>query len=138
MHIKQEPGRFSTHREHLAAEKISKIESGAVWLLKQVRRIGHGAAGWAQAMLQARGIEGVRVLQGLLHLAKRHPRPALDQACAVALSHISYRLRTVRELLKRQTPRQEVFDFMNEHPLIRPLGAYGQFVEQALRKEGRS
>ena len=86
-------------------------------------------------MLQARGIEGVRVLQGLLHLAERHPWQALDEACALALAHISYRLRTIRELLKRQTPRQEVFDFMHEHALIRPLGDYAQFVHEALHKE---
>jgi Mu transposase, C-terminal domain len=138
VHIKQEPGRFSTQRDHLAAEKISKVESGAVWLLSQMRRLGPGATAWAQAMLAARGIEGVRVLQGLLHLGERHPWPAVDEACAVALSHISYRLRTIRELLKRQTPRQEVLAFMNEHPLIRPLGDYAQFVKQALHKEARS
>jgi transposase len=135
VHVKQEPGRFSTDRAHLAPEKISKVESGAVWLLSQVRRIGPQATAWAQAMLAARGIEGVRVLQGLLHLAERHPWQALDEACAVALAHISYRLRTIRELLKRQTPRQEVFPFMNEHPLIRPLADYAQFVQQALHQE---
>ena len=138
MHVKQEPGRFSTERAHLAAEKISKVENGAVWMLKQVRRIGPGATGWAQAMLQARGIEGVRVLQGLLHLAEWHPRPALEEACATALTHISYRLQTIRQLLKRQTPRQEVFAFLKEHPLIRQLGDYAQFVQQALHREDRS
>jgi hypothetical protein len=86
-------------------------------------------------MLQARGIEGLRVLQGLLHLAKRHPWQALDEACATAQSHISYRLRTIRQLLKQHTPRQEVFDFMKEHGLIRPLREYAQFVHQALHKE---
>jgi transposase len=135
VHVKQEPGRFSTDRAHLAPEKISKVESGAVWLLSQVRRIGAQATAWAQAMLAARGIEGVRVLQGLLHLAERHPWQDLDEACAVALAHVSYRLRTLRELLKRQTPRQEVFPFMNEHPLIRPLAEYAQFVQQALQQE---
>jgi hypothetical protein len=78
------------------------------------------------------------VLQGLLHLAERHPWAALDEACATALAHISYRLRTVRELLKRSTSRQEVFNFMKEHPLIRPLGEYTQFVHQAIAKEGGS
>jgi Mu transposase-like protein len=138
VHIKQEPGRFSTQRDHLAAAKISKVESGAVWLLNQVCRVGPGAAGWAQAMLKARGIEGVRVLHGLLQLAERHPWAALDEACATALAHISYRLRTVRELLKRNASRQEVFEFMKEHPLIRPLGEYTQFVHQAIAKEGGS
>jgi transposase len=138
VHIRQEPGRFSTQRGHLAAEKISKVESGAVWLLSQVRRVGPGATGWAQAMLSARGIEGVRVLQGLLHLAERHPWSAVDEACVVALAHISYRLRTIRQLLKRRGPCQEVLDFMNEHPVIRPLGEYAQFVHQAIVQEARS
>jgi transposase len=134
-HVKHEPGRFSTLRDHLAAEKTSTIENGAVWLLSQTRRLGPGAAGWAQAMFEARGIEGLRVLQGLLHLGKQHPREALNEACTTALSHISYRLRTIRELLKRRSPGQEVFDFMKEHPLIRPLDDYARFVKQALHKE---
>ena len=122
-------------QQAMEVEKISKVESGAVWLLDQIRRVGPQATAWAQAMLAARGIEGVRVLQGLLHLAERHPWPALDEACAVALAHISYRLRTIRELLKRHTPRQEVLPFLNEHPLIRTMAEYAQFVQQALQQE---
>jgi transposase len=138
VHVRREPGRFSTERAHLAAAKISKVERGAVWLLSQTHRIGPEATRWAQAMLQARGIEGVRVLHGLLHLAERHPAEAMEQACAAALTHISYRLRTIRQLLKRQPHEQEVFDFMKEHPLIRDLGDYAQFVHQAIQREAGS
>jgi transposase len=138
VHTRREPGQFSTLPEHLSPKKISKTERGTVWLMTQVRYIGPESARWAEAMLQARGIEGVRVLQGLLHLANRHPAEALEHACAAALSHISYRLRTIRQLLKHQPQRQEVFDFMKEHPLIRDIGEYGQFVRQALYPEGRS
>ena len=138
VHVKQAPGRFSTSRAHLAAEKISTLENGAVWLLGRVRRIGSQATAWAEAMLAARGIEGVRVLQGLLHLAERHPCQALDQACAVALTHAAYRLRTLRQLLKRQGARQETFAFMDEHVLIRDLHDYGQFVRQCSLKEDRA
>ena len=116
VHVKKEPGGFSTQRDHLAAEKISKVESGVVWLLKQVRRIGPGAKEWAQAMLQAR--EGhqegdARASGASLHLAEHlHPwQVAPVERLRAALSHISYRLRTIRELLKRHAPRQEVFDF---------------------------
>ena len=137
-HVKLAPGRFSTERAHLAAEKISKVEKGVIWLLSQARRIGANASAWAEAMLQARGIEGVRVLHGLLHLAERHHWQALDQACAVALAHVSYRLRTIRELLKRHSHQQEVFDFMHEHALIRDLGDYAQFVRRAIHQEAGS
>lgn len=135
VHVLRAPGQFSTQRAHLAAKKISNVERGTVWLLSQARLIGPKSARWAEAMLAERGIEGVRVLQGLLHLADRHPAEALEQACATAFSHLSYRLRTIRQLLKRQSEQQEVFDFVKEHPLIRDLGEYSQFVRQALQKE---
>ena len=70
-------------------------------------------------MLQQRGIEGVRVLLGLLSLANRHPAEAIEQACETALTHGAYRLRTIRELLKRQGDRQEQFEFTagtSDHP----------------------
>jgi transposase len=133
VHVRRPPGQFSTERAHLAAKKISKVEKGAIWLLSQARRIGPQATRWAEAMLQARGIEGVRVLQGLLHLAQRHPADALEHACATALAHISYRLRTIRQLLKHQPESQEVLAFMKEHPLIRDIGEYSRFVRQALQ-----
>jgi hypothetical protein len=137
-HARREPGRFSMERAHLAAAKISKVERGTVWLLSQTHRIGPEATRWAQAMLKTRGIEGVRVLHGLLHLAERHPAEALELACAAALTHVSYRLRTIRELLKRHSHQQDVFDFMKEHPLIRDLHDYAQFVHQAIHQEAGS
>jgi transposase len=138
VHVRRPPGQFSTQRAHLAAEKISNVERGTVWLLRQTRSIGPESARWAEAMLAARGIEGLRVLQGLLHLAGRHPAEALESACATAFAHLCYRLRTIRQLLKHRSERQEVFDFLQEHPLIRDLGEYGQFVRQALQQEERA
>jgi transposase len=136
VHVKAEPGRFSTQSPHIAAAKISAVERGAVWLLSQAKVIGKHTAAWAEAMIGARGIEGVRVLQGLLSLAKRHATERLEQACEVALSYGSYRLRTIRELLKRQAPKQEQFEFMDRHPLIRSLAEYTELVHASFQKEG--
>jgi hypothetical protein len=86
-------------------------------------------------MIQERGIEGVRVLQGLLNLAQQHPSEALEHACDVASSYGAYRLRTVRTLLTRRAARQESLPFLEEHPLIRNLSDYGQFVHDAFQKE---
>jgi transposase len=135
VHVKHEPGRFSTHDQHLAAEKISGIERGAGWLLSRVRRLGPQSSCWAEAVIQTRGIEGVRVLQGLLSLAKRHPSAALEKACASAVSYGSHRLRTIRELLKRQAAAQPSFEFMEQHPLIRSLSDYTELVQRSLAKE---
>ena len=128
VHVRQEPGRFSTQDQHIAAEKRSGVERGAVWLLSRVRLIGEHAARWAENMLNMRGIEGIRVLQGLLSLAGRHDAAAIERACEVAVSHGAYRLRTIRQLLKRDAPAQETFDFLQEHPIIRSLSDYGKLV----------
>jgi hypothetical protein len=74
LHVQREPGRFSTQREHIVAEKISAVERGAAWLLAKVSHIGTQAARWSEAVIAARGVEGVRVLQGLLALAGKHPQ----------------------------------------------------------------
>jgi Integrase core domain len=134
MHTKQEPGRFSTPRQYIASEKISAVERGAAWLLDKVTtRLGPHSATWAQAMIQARGVEGVRVLQGLLNLAGRHPARAIEQACEIATSYGAYHLRTIRMLIERQAPKQELLPFQSVHPMIRPLSEYGQLVHDAFQ-----
>jgi transposase len=134
-HVKQQPGRFGTKAQHIVSEKICAVERGAVWLLSQVRRLGPHSTRWAEAVIHNRGVEGVRVLQGLLSLAKRHGADPLEQACAIALSYESYRLKTVRTLIERQAPRQEPLAFMAEHAVIRPLSEYSQFVHSSFTKE---
>lgn len=132
LHVRREPGRFSTLGAHLAPEKISGVERGATWLLHQAAGIGDHAQAWAEEMLHARGIEGLRVLQGLLALGKQRPDDAVNEACRIALSYRAFRLRTLRQLLKRRGAEQQPLPFLDEHPLIRPLADYGGWVRTAL------
>lgn len=135
LHVRREPGRFSTLGEHLAPEKISGLERGVAYLLEKVRWIGPQTHQWAQAMLTARGIEGTRVLQGLLSLTKRHSHETLEKACEIALSHGAYRLRTLRRLLDRKAAPQMPLPFLEEHPIIRPLDDYAQVVARAIHRQ---
>lgn len=134
IHAQREPGRFATDPQHIVAEKRGGLERGTAWWLRKARCIGINAGHWAEAMLQQRGIPGVRVLMGLVSLTNKHTDTAIEQACRVAQSHEAYRLRVIRELLKRQAPPQEQFDFIQEHPLIRSLADYGQFVHNAFEE----
>jgi hypothetical protein len=52
----------------------------------------------------------------------------------VAQSHGAYRLRDVRNLLKRLSAPQEQFEFITEHPLIRSLADYGQLIHHAFEE----
>jgi transposase len=131
-HVKREPGRFSTHAAHIAPEKISGVERGTTWLLAKASRVGPHTAEWAEAMLKTRGIEGIRALMGLISLAGRHSADELEEVCALANAHGAYRLRTLRQLLKRQAPRQRQEVFLEAHPLIRRLDEYAQVVRQSL------
>jgi len=137
VHAKQEPGRFRTDPRHIPREKVSAVERGTDALLRQVAAIGPHAGEWSAAMVQARGVEGVRVLVGLKALAAKHPPSAIEQACQTALAHGAYRLRTIRELLRRQAdaPQQQQFEFLTEHPVIRPLSDYSLASLLQFRKD---
>lgn len=136
IHAQREPGRFTTDAGHITPEKRSGIERGTVWWLTKAHNIGVHAGGWADNILQQRGVHGVRVLMGLVSLTQRHPIRTIDRACQVAQSHGAYRLRDLRNLLKRsaEAPQQEQFDFIDEHPLIRPLADYAQLVHAAFEQ----
>jgi transposase len=134
LHPRKEPGGFSTPPEFIDPKKISGVEKGAAWLLSRVTtRLGPKSTAWAEAMIQARGVEGVRVLLGLLSLTGRHPTSAIEQACEIAQGYGEYRLRTIRALLKRQAPKQELLPFVSNHPMIRSMSEYGQFVHDAFQ-----
>jgi transposase len=136
VHAKTEPGRFRTSDQHIPREKFSAVERGAAALLRQVAAIGPHTRDWANAMTQTRGVEGIRVLVGLKALAGKHDTEALEAACQAALSHGAYRLRAVRELLKRRAKqRQAQFDFIEHHPIIRPLSDYSVASLHEFRKE---
>jgi hypothetical protein len=135
IHVRHEPGRFSTEPTHIPQNKRSSIERGATYLLGKAGLIGPHAGEWAAQMVQQRGIEGTRVLLGLLSLTARHTAEQIEQACEVANTHGAYRLRNVRELIKRQAPRQERFEFIEQHPIIRSLSEYGDLVHTAFTQE---
>jgi transposase len=134
-HVRVEPGLFSTNPGHISSRKISGIERGTAWMLNKVSCIGPRSSQWGQAMLARRGIEGVRVLQGLMSLTHRHPAEAIEKACEIAHSHGAYRLRDVRAVIDRQAARQEQFEFAEEHEIIRSLSEYEALVHSAFSKE---
>ena len=135
IHAKAEPGRFRTAPEHIPQEKVSAVERGTNALLRQVASIGPQTRQWAEATTQARGVEAVRVLVGLKALAGKHDSVELEEACRVALTYGAYRLRTIRQLLKQHRPEQRQFEFLQEHPIIRPLSDYSLASLLQFRRE---
>ena len=135
VHVKKEPGQFSTKDEHILPEKTSAVERGGAWMLQRAALIGPHTRHWAESMMQHRGVAGLRVLLGLLNLTRKHPDRTIERVCAIAQSHGAYRLRVIRTLLQRDGVQQNQFEFTQEHPIIRSLDDYGQLVRDAFAKE---
>jgi hypothetical protein len=134
-HATQPQGKFSTLAEHIASEKISPVERGTEWLLEKVRYIGPHTRRWSLGLVSARGVEAVRVLHGLISLSRKHPSSAIEKACETALSYEEFRLKTIRVLIQKRAPKQEEFEFLEEHPMIRNLSEYGDVIRVNFRKE---
>jgi len=134
-HAKQPEGKFSTHREHIASEKISPVERGTDWLLQKTSVIGPETKAWTLGLVANRGVQSVRVLHGLLNLSHKHSSKEIEQACQTAHANGCYRLKSIRQLIKHGADQQQSFEFLDEHPLIRNLSEYGNLVRVDFRKE---
>jgi transposase len=133
LHCRQEPGKFSTLGEHLASEKISGVERGAAFLLGKVRFLGPHSLRWAEATLAEHGVRGMRILQGLLALARKYDADAIEAACDRAWRARGFRYRIVKNLLQRSSATQQTLEFIEAHPVIRPIAEYGEFLKHALQ-----
>jgi hypothetical protein len=133
VHVQVEPGKFQTLQKHIHCQKRSTVEKGTVWMLRRASLIGTNADKWAQAMLKARGIPGIRVLVGLLNLAHHHDSNSIDKACEIALTHDSFRLKTIRGLIRRGGSKQRELEFIDEHPIIRSMSDYEAIVKKSIR-----
>jgi len=127
VHVRVEPGKFATDRNHLHSPYRRVIEHGQAYLLDRARLIGAHTGSWAEGMIQQRGPIGVRVLHGLLSLAQKHPVKVLEEAAQKALHHGAWRLRDLRALLEQAGPAPQL-DFLETHPLIRNLDTYRDYV----------
>jgi transposase len=135
VHAKQSAGRFSTDTNHISHKKIATVERGATWLLDKASQIGPHTQAWATNMMSERGVQGLRVLQGLLALADKHSCQDLEKACEIAHSYGAYRLANVRKLIQKNAPQQEQFEFTQEHPIIRDISVYGELVRSAIERQ---
>jgi hypothetical protein len=131
-HCTKERGRFSTLDEHIVPEKIHGIEKGLQYLLRKVRFLGASAARWAELLIEERGVQAARSLQGLLSLSKKFSSDDMNRACDLAWRSKATNYRAIKRLLEnRHAASQQTLDFIEEHPIIRPVSEYGQFIRKA-------
>jgi transposase len=123
VHPRVEPGCTHTDDAHIHPLKRRLADRGTIYLLERCQDLGPNTGAWALAMCQHRGIEGIRVLQGLLALARKTPAENIERAAAKALQRAGWRLRDVQQALAEPANVVQV-DFLETHPLIRDMQAY--------------
>jgi transposase len=138
VHAKQEPGRRSTDPHHISSKKISTVERGATWLLTKASRIGPHTETWAANMMVHRGVQGLRILQGLLALSKKHSSQDIEKACEIAHSYGAYKLANVRKLIQKNAPKQEQLEWTDQHAIIRDVSVYGELVRESFERDLRN
>jgi hypothetical protein len=77
----------------------------------------------------ARGPEAIRAIMGVCRLIKKHSATAVNAACAKALQNGSHSYKAIQALVGQKT-EQVHFGFAENHPLIRNLGIYSDFILQ--------
>jgi len=123
VHARVEAGRFATTEAHIHAHKRHGVERGATYWLDRCRLIGPHCARWAEGLNAQRGAYGIRSLQGLVSLTKTHSPDAIEHAAGRAANCGTYRLRDLRRLIGDERNLVQI-DFLEAHPLIRPMDAY--------------
>jgi transposase len=127
MHTRIEAGKFS--RSLGAGGLSAPVLSSCRYWINRAAVLGEPCGQWAEQALNARGPESLRAIMGLCELIKKHSAVALNTACAKALKSGTYRLKDVRRLMGEQA-EQTAFGFAENHPLIRDLKTYSDFINQ--------
>jgi transposase len=127
MHTRIEAGKFS--RSLGAGGFSAPVLSSCRYWINRAAVLGESCGDWARAALNTRGPESLRAIMGLCELIKKHSAVALNAACAKAIKSGTYRLKDVRRLMGEQS-EQTAFGFAENHPLIRDLKTYSDFINQ--------
>lgn len=125
---RQQPGQF-TKPLGARGRYFGSVERDKAYWLRRSARIGDHCGLWALEVIAQRGSPAIRVLQGLVNMSQQHSCQIIDKACGLALSHGAYRLRDVRRLIEQPTT-QQCMDFMTNHPLIRDMQEYTDFLNK--------
>lgn len=135
MHSRKERGHYSTNKLHIPNEKVNAGERGTGYLLKKIHEsIGSEAAIWSEVMLENRGLPGIRVMQGLLSLKKKHSAATLNQTALSALNNEVFNLPGFRAMINDQNEQQSL-ELTETHPLVRKLSSYAELTPNVFELE---
>ena len=130
---KRPKGQFS-HSLGARGRRTTTMEQDMAWWIQRCAAMGTNCGLWAIEVMAERDAPGIRSLQGLLALRKKHTTAQIEQACERALGKSAFRLADIKAELDR--PQQQTsFTFMDKHPLIRDMDEYAAILDQLCGEE---
>jgi hypothetical protein len=108
-------GRQTRHLQHRPLHRPARQQAYEAILLGKIEHIGPQARAWAQTVLADRGVRAYRLLQGLISLARSHPRERVEWACGYTLGYGLFRYRILRRLLEQAAANAPVPELLHEH-----------------------
>jgi transposase len=127
-HIPQRRGRHRTKEE----DKPTKTPATTEQLLRRARVAGKSIGALGAEIHRREGELGLRRVQGLLGLAKKHGPIAVDEACSLALAVGAPNYRFVRTYLERRPP--PALSLRQVDPLIRDLTHYRDLIARMTKE----
>jgi transposase len=126
-HLRRPPGRRAVNAE----DKPKRTPPTTLELLARTMRAGRHIGVVCESIHKADGEAGLRRVQGVLSLAKKHGGPVVDAACAAAIDLGVPTYRFVKTYLERKTLPQ--LSLKQVDPLIRQLTEYRDLIDQRTR-----
>ena len=124
-HVLQLRGRRRMRDE----DRPEKTPATTLALLARAEHMGQSAGALCQHLHRHEGEAGVRRILGVLSLARRHGRQAVEEACSAALELGAPSYRFVRRFLERRAPHPAAA-LKQIDPLIRQLTLYRDAIER--------
>jgi transposase len=127
MHVRLEPGKFSRCLG-TAGVGAPVLQSCRYWI-ERASLFGEACERWSRLVFEQRGPQALRAIMALCQLSTKHHAGAIDRVCARACAEGLWRFKDLRRLLENPpSAMQSPLPFAEEHPLIRNLQSYAQFI----------
>ena len=123
-HVKKGPGYRSVH----PGDEPKRTPQSTLALLGRASGISKNVGELCRAIHRRHRQAGVRGIQGVLALGRKHGASRLDDACHVALEVGAHEYRFVRRYLERKAPEPVQLTLTHVDPLIRELTSYRDLI----------
>jgi transposase len=124
VHARVRPGEWARRPGEQSQEPTSSQRAYVGKLIATCARVGPALKEWAEAAYVARGVRALRLIQGALHLVRKHPKEAVLHAAQKALANRLFRYKDLRRLSEQADSVTGQRSLLDVHEAIRPMNEY--------------